>query len=182
MTSKSIRDRSPPSKGLNESWRPVVGFETTYEISNRGRILSRSRGRKPRLLSQCVHTNGYFSVILYDKEIKRHRRYIHRLVAGAFLGVCPDGHCVNHIDGVKTNNHLENLEYLTIAENTRHANRIGISCSRSNGRLRSPLKEEDVRAIRRVGKSVRQIDLAARYGVAPGTIRDIQARRVWKLV
>ena len=69
--------------------------------------------------------NGYMQVGL-SIDGKTATRYVHGLVAEAFLGLRPTGYDVNHIDGDKANNAVLNLEYCTRSENHRHAFRIGI--------------------------------------------------------
>ena len=68
---------------------------------------------------------GYHSIILSKGPGKQHRRYIHRLVAETFIGTIPQGSIVNHIDGDKLNNHLENLEIVDGKENGSHWVAIG---------------------------------------------------------
>lgn len=106
--------------------KDVIGYEGRYSITEDGLVWahpnkSRSKGR---WLKQCVSRCGYLYVCLF-KDGKRKNRYVHQLVAEAFL-VKNKPH-VNHIDGNKTNNNLENLEYVTPKENKRHAFDIGIT-------------------------------------------------------
>jgi len=111
-----------------ERWLPVVGYESHYEVSDRGRVrrIAPSRGtRVGRLLRLTPDDNGYpkvgLSVAGSVLEI-----HVHRLVALAFIGPRVDRLTVNHRDGVKTNNTIENLEYVTYAENNAHAIRTGL--------------------------------------------------------
>ena len=102
----------------NEEWRDVVGWELSHEISNLGRVRTKSRTQKwgsyyreitPRILSQGVKANGYLSVHLsYDNETRN--AYVHRLVAQAFIRPMSDGEEINHLDKVKKHNNVENLE------------------------------------------------------------------------
>jgi hypothetical protein len=68
--------------------------------------------------------DGYPQIQLFKGRIRKSIK-VHRLVAAAFLGVCPPGHEVNHKDGNKTNSTAENLEYVTKSENLKHAYRNG---------------------------------------------------------
>lgn len=111
-------------------------------------------------------------------RLARKRRFrVHRLVAEAFLGPCPDGHEVNHRNGNKADNRPGNLEYLTHAENQRHAFATGLQVPvRGEGHGRHRLRAEDVLEIRRErasGLSCRAI--ASRFGVHPNTV-DLAAR------
>lgn len=102
---------------INEIWRPVVGYEEMYEISNLGNL--RRVNIPPRGLN-----NGYHSFNLSKNgEVKTFR--LHTLVTAAFLGERPKGLVVDHIDGDKLNNRAENLRYVTsIQNNWRNKNTI----------------------------------------------------------
>lgn len=126
-----------------EYWRFVPGYEFLYEVSSAGNIRNFRTGtiRKPAL-----HPTGYFLVDLWRFGSKKTFR-VHRLVAMAFLEN-PGGRAqVNHIDGNKTNNHLENLEWATGSENTRHAITIGHFSNKplidSNGTLYESTQEAE---------------------------------------
>lgn len=93
----------------NESWKPVVGFEGRYQVSDQGRIQGPS-GRVLQALSNGSY--GYLGVSLGA----RNRQYVHRIVAEAFIGP-GEGFDVDHRDGDTSNNTLSNLRYLTHAEN-----------------------------------------------------------------
>lgn len=117
---------------LLEEWRAIEGFDGYYEVSDRGRVRSvervverpgSSRGGltvPERLLKLNVTPKGYFRVQL-SKDGKPSNRLVHCLVAEAFIGPKPEGEQVNHKDGLKSNNQLSNLEYMTPAENMQHA-------------------------------------------------------------
>lgn len=119
-----------------ERWVPVKGYEGRYEVSSAGRVRSlqrQIRGRYDnlrtlvgRVMSPASGTRHYPKVFLYRGDGTSQGRLVHRLVAAAFIGECPPGYTVNHIDGVKTNNAVENLEYLTNAENISHGHRTGL--------------------------------------------------------
>jgi len=99
-----------------------------YEVSDDGKVRSaingRFKGSKPgRILNQVLDNKGYLRVNLYFNAKGRPTR-VHGIVAEAFLGERPEGMTVNHIDGNKTNNHVENLEYVSNKENVRHAHRV----------------------------------------------------------
>jgi hypothetical protein len=105
-----------------KGWRIIPGFQG-YRVSEYGMVIGLVRGIA---MSRHVDGSGYYSVTLHrGREAKRMR--IHRLVALAFIGPCPTGHVVNHIDGDKLNNHRSNLEYVTPLENVRHAIRTGLA-------------------------------------------------------
>ena len=90
-----------------------------YLVYSDGRVLS-NRKRKV-FLKAWDDGNGYMAIKINDKSTK-----LHKVVADAFLGCCPDGFTVNHIDGDKTNNNIDNLEYISRIENYKHALKSGL--------------------------------------------------------
>lgn len=100
-----------------EEWRPVVGYEGFYEVSNWGRVRSQSRrGTKGVILKPIPEDKGYLRVKLYKNGEKSMRR-VHILVMRAFVGECPDEFEIDHIDWNPENNMLGNLRYLPAKEN-----------------------------------------------------------------
>src|SRR3990167_2272991 len=102
-----------------EIWKPVRGYETDYEVSNRGRI----RRITKRILKTAPLWNGYISVTMCpENRVGRlKRKYLHRLVLETFRGKIIEGHWSDHLDGNKTHNCLHNLEAVTPAENLKRA-------------------------------------------------------------
>lgn len=105
-----------------EIWKPVVGFETHYEVSNQGRVRRSKAGKRTEIgrILRPQDTRGYKYVLLHVFGIG-HKRNIHHLVADAFIGIRPKGYQCNHKDGNPANNTPENLEWVTPKENIRHA-------------------------------------------------------------
>jgi len=98
----------------------VVDFPGYYVRSN-GEVI----GKRGRVLKPKITWDGYQEIILSDGSRRKSIR-VHRLVAACFFGDCPDGIQVNHKDGNKQNNSVENLEYVTLVENSHHAYRTGL--------------------------------------------------------
>lgn len=102
-----------------EIWKPVVGFEKTYEVSNFGNI--RNIHNPAIIRKQSKDRNGYMFIRLFVTKQNVKNRFIHRIVAEAFI---PNPKCktqVNHKDGNKSNNNVENLEWVTPSENVKHS-------------------------------------------------------------
>lgn len=107
-----------------EQWLPVLGYEQ-YLVSSFGRVYSLKR---ERLLSQ-FNTFGYLHVALYDGRGNQKTAKVHRLVAEAFLQRRSRKDVVNHIDGDKSHNSLDNLEWCSQSENARHAYASGLKAA-----------------------------------------------------
>jgi len=156
-----------------EIWLPIVGYEGWYEISDLGRVKRVKAGRGTyigRTLKIRADSHGYQQTFLY-KNGEDNAILVHRIVMASFVGVCPTGKTVNHKDGDRTNNRLENLEYITPSENKIHAIRIGLCPTK--------LTKEDVHKIRGcLGKKPYKL-IAACFNVSLPTIYDIAAGRTW---
>ena len=115
-----------------EIWKPVVGFEELYEVSNLGNVrrkehdgFSRNRGRHYEAREKVLgkDKDGYSTVMLYAGQDKKKLCKVHRLVAKAFIAN-PNGYSqVNHIDEDKANNKVENLEWCDCKYNNNYGNR-----------------------------------------------------------
>lgn len=102
-----------------EVWRAIPNF-TRYEVSNRGRVRSWipwNGHRLPRMMKPSVATGGYPALTILDNDDRRRLRPVHILLAAAFIGPCPDGNEVRHLDDDASNCTLGNLCYGTHSEN-----------------------------------------------------------------
>ena len=116
---------------MSEIWKPVVGYEGLYEISSYGNVRSldrivikRNGVNHPvfgKMLSERIASTGYKMATIRDLNKQPKTYSVHRLVMEAFCGKRPVGKEVNHIDGNRLNNRLDNLEYVTHTENMKHA-------------------------------------------------------------
>jgi hypothetical protein len=132
---------------MNEEWLPIL--DGLYEASNLGRIRRAKPGRGTwvgRELKSQLIPNGYLRVMPVI-DGKNCNMYVHQLVAEAFLGPCPEGYEVNHVDANKTNNRADNLEYVTHQGNVQHAIAHGLM-PQSVPKPKSP-KEKKERVIYR---------------------------------
>lgn len=173
-----------------EEWRPVVGFESSYEVSSLGcvrsfdRVVVRGNGRpqfhcgrpiKPRR-NRC----GYYRVGL-SKDGKQRRCSVHAIVAAAFIGPRPDGYDINHKDGVKRNNAVENLEYVTPSRNQKHAYEKQLKVPvRGSWNGQAKLSEESVMTIKsELRCGVTGASLARRFKVSERCIHKIKKAENW---
>ena len=170
-----------------EQWLPVVGYEGFYEVSSLGnvrRIYQTKSGRDlhkpiPFILTPSTNSRGYREVEFFDQ--KSHT--VHSLVCAAFIGPRPRGFDISHKNLCKTDNALENLEYLSRADHLRYSFKHGerpqwqkSGEQNSNARL----TENQVQEIRELLKECHpQQKIADRFGVTQPTIWRIAHGITW---
>jgi hypothetical protein len=164
-------------------WLPVVGYEGLYEVSNCGHV---RRTCNKRLKTQVNHKQGYLVVYLSENN-RTHGYLVHRLVAEAFIGPLASLIEVNHIDGVKTNNNVTNLELVTRQQNIDHAVATGLIANKGENNPQAKLTADQVCQIRRRytpggyrNGGPGYIALAGEFNLNPGTIRDIIKNKIWR--
>lgn len=182
---------------MEEVWRDIRDYEGLYQVSNLGNVRSLTKEttriykngkvitykRKGKNLKLPLDTSGYPRIALY-KEKKSTYVFVHRLVAQTFLeNEDPSLYIqVNHKDGVKTNNRVDNLEWCTRSENLQHAHDIGLKKSpvgEKHGRCK--LNESDVIKIRELlNQGVSGEKLAKIYKVSRMQISRIRNKKRWK--
>ncbi len=154
-----------PKIAEDEEWRSVEG--TKYWISNHGRIFS-FYIKKDGVLIKPALANGYPCItrtaIYYKKA------YIHRWIAIAFIPNPLSLKCVNHIDGVKTNNHVSNLEWISYKGNAVHALLTGL--------MNKKLNRDDVIEIRRLlSEGVPRKEITKKFNISLCTLSHIHVGR-----
>ncbi len=162
-------------RDIKELWKRVVGFETSYEVSNHGRVRSLITNK---VLAGSRGSNGYPHVILTGRV----DRAIHRMVLDAFVGPRPDGHEAAHLDGSRDNNCLWNLAWVTRTENMAHKKLHGRQVQGSN-QHKAKLTEADIPKIRELAKcgiSAARISREYFPQVTPSTIEAVVRRKTWK--
>jgi hypothetical protein len=142
---------------MKEEWRTVSNTDDTYEVSSLGRV------RKYLTLHE---RDGYLRVDIEGKKGKQRRVSVHCLVAAEFIGPCPFGMKVNHIDLDKSNNCYKNLEYMTQLQNIRHAIKNG------HGGMGGKLSLKDYGKIQQLFSTSKysKAELGRRFGVSASAI------------
>ena len=144
-----------------KNWKPIENTGSIYFVDDMGEVESRFPGKKIHPLKPKKDRAGYHSVTVLEGGI-RHAKFVHRLVADAFLNNPLSKPEVNHLNGIKTDNRLENLEWVTHSENIQHAFDNGLC---------KPLTKvviDDIQQFRY--KSVREA--AKALGINEGTCRN----------
>ncbi|MDE2259772.1 MAG: HNH endonuclease [Betaproteobacteria bacterium] len=158
---------------MKEIWKPVPGYTSRcYEVSNLGRVRSYGSRQKEKVMRPVSggYKGKYLMVRFWDKGKVAGREYVHRLVATIFLGEPPtEKHQVNHKDFNTHNNAATNLEWVTQAENSKHASprmsRKGVYNPRHK------LTPTDILAILNLAKSgVSAAEIGRRFSVSAPTI------------
>lgn len=169
---------------MDEKIREIPGFPD-YSISKDGKVFrtyfrnkQTSHPMKPKEIRQFNDTAGYKMVDLSKNNIAT-MQLVHRLVLLTFIGDCPNGCEAAHLNGIKTDNRMENLVWVTRKENLSHRVLHGTSPVGSKN-PKAKLTEKDVVAIKmQLGTSLKQRNIAKSYGVSEQLISDIKHRRRW---
>ena len=177
-----------------EIWKPIKEYEKLYEVSNLGRIKSlehfvigkkhslRKIGNKIRKLSS--DKRGYPSITLI-KNNKYHKERVHRVVAKTFIPNYKNLREVNHKNGIKTDNKIENLEWVTSQQNIQHALKNGLlHWNKGSLNHNSKLNENQIKEIRQKydTNQFTQQNLAELFNVDQTSISLIILRKYWKHV
>ncbi|MCS6281451.1 MAG: HNH endonuclease [Dolichospermum sp.] len=153
-------------------WKDIKGFEGYYTVNDSGEIKNMLTGK---ILKQS-NSNGYRSVRL-TKDKKRSVGSVHRIVASSFLDLCDKKKEVNHRNGLKNDNRIENLEWCNRKENVDHSIKHGLV------NYAKKLDEFKVLAIHTFfisGKNLTEISKL--YGISVSTVHEIVNNKTWKNV
>jgi len=160
-----------------EDWKTIKGYPN-YLISNEGRVFSY---KSNKFLKPGKGSRGYLIVVLCNNSVGKSHT-IHRLVALAFIPNPENKLTVNHIDSVRTNNHVSNLEWTTYSENNQHGYDFGfIKPVKGSKNVQSKLTESQVKEIRSLYKTgeYTQTVLAKIFYVSQRLISNIVNRKKW---
>lgn len=164
--------------------KPIRGFERYLISSNDGQIYSNAKGKTLYPLKLYIKSDGYLAVSLWGINVKgkKYRKtfLVHRLVAETFIPNFDNKPTVNHKDGVKTHNCVDNLEWATSREQNIHAFTTGLNYARKGEDAnRAELKWEDVYFIRNNYPKISVKSLASQFKVCEPTIYAILYNRTW---
>lgn len=168
---------------VKEIWKDIIGYEGLYQVSNLGRIFSPKRRGSPGCIRK-FHTNedGYCKVGL-RVNWKERKFSVHRLVAEAFIPNLKNKLEINHKNGVKADNHVDNLEWVTSSENAIHAYKFGLRKGPKgelNGKSKlSEFQIKRIRLIKEIQPNMREIDLAKIFKVSRSLIGQIVRKEAW---
>lgn len=168
---------------MREEWKKSPSFPG-YEASSFGRVRSviqlKSRTKETVLVGRD-NGRGY-PLIHMMIEGKRTGRCVHRVVADAFIGPCPKGKEVNHIDCDKWNNLPDNLEYVTRGKNIAHAYANGRRIPAAGERnCKAKLTESQVAEIRKIGRSIPQSKICEMFNIGQSAVSAILTGKCWKV-
>lgn len=171
-----------------EIWKPIPNF-SRYEASDKGNVrsLKYKNGNRTVVLKPCI-TGGYLQTMILNDDGKYMTQKIHRLITLAFYGERPIGKDeVNHIDGNKLNNRIENLEYVSRKENIQHCLDNHLQTPFVGSQVgTAKLTEDQVLMLRKLKKEGGRFwgrnELAKELGIAPKHLQKIVNRpqESWK--
>lgn len=164
-----------------EIWNQIKEYEGFYDISSFGKVKSKTRKWKisnDSEIAQNLNKDGYLTVHLSKFGVAK-RFMVHRLVCLSFIANPKNKSEVNHKNGIKTDNRLENLEWATSSENKKHAFDTGLQVSKK-GILhpKSKLSEKDVLEIRDSNDKIKNI--SKKYGIGIRQVFAIRSKKYWK--
>jgi len=167
-----------------EEWKEIAGYKGLYEISSKGRVKSFPRNTQARevFIRPQNTSHGYHQVGLSKEGVVKIWT-VHRLVASAFLSPIKGKNCVNHKNGIKTDNRIENLEWCTKKENNKHAFRKGLINNTGSNHGCSKITEAQVlriRLLKEVDKKIKTKTLGKMFGICRQQVGIIINRKQWK--
>jgi hypothetical protein len=175
----------PKYKLIKEKWKPVIGYEGLYEVSNKGRIktLDKSRGHKEKIKYILINNQTGYRQVLLCKENKKKTYKVARLVAQAFIPNKYNRKTVNHKDYNRINDNVENLEWMSSKENSIHSYLRPRKFNNRKGENHPSHRFTDKQILKIRGKYIPRIytttKLAKEYKTSQSLIWSIVKRKIW---
>ncbi len=162
-----------------EIWKDIEGFDSEYQIGDNGCIKS-FKNNNPIIRKQKVNKKGYLNICLHNNGVRKYYRP-HRLVALAFIPNPQNKPHINHKNGIKTDNRVENLEWCTPKENIHHAYKTGLIVGKKGEEhSQSKLTNLEVLAIRNIDYSlITQRRVSKIYNLSNQQLNAIVKRKRW---
>jgi len=175
-----------------EIWREIIGYEGLYAVSSSGSIKSLERmvnyriaGTKrivrERIRKPFLYKNGYYMITLWRGNVGK-TETLHRIIASAFIPNPENKETVNHINGIKTDNSIDNLEWASYSENAKHAVVTGLNPTRSGEQLiHSKLNDiyvSEIRQMYKSGISIKEIHKSFNF-VSITSIHNVCYNKCW---
>jgi uncharacterized protein YjcR len=163
---------------MKEVWKDVDGYDGDYQVSNIGNVKSLKQN-KERIMKKPLRS-GYESVQLINKLGMKNMR-VHQLVANSFVGCKQVGTVVNHKDGNKLNNYVENLEWVTSSENNKHAmeNKLNHAPRGSKQNFSRLNDSKVIEIVKRLEQGESPNNICVDYNVSSRSIYDIKLGNTW---
>ncbi len=162
-----------------EKWDDIAEFEGLYQCSTFGRIKSFGRngnGYQDRILKQRIDRYGYLTVGLVKKQVKYYFT-VHRIIAKTFLLNSEDKPQVNHKKGIKTDNRVIELEWVTSSEDALHAHKIGLKSQVGEKNAYSVITNDI--AIKIFNSKGTHIKIGEKFGVSRHVVQNIKTGNAW---
>jgi hypothetical protein len=160
-----------------EIWKDIIGYESEYQISTFGRV---KNIKLNKVLKGSLDKDGYPRVGIKGKTFR-----VNRLVAINFISNTNNNDQVNHINGIKADNRIENLEWMSCIENIRHAHRIGLSNMNhltGENHPSSKYTNEFISKIKKELLSKRPIQICKEYNLPMKLVSAIKRETKWKSI